>query len=476
MESRGNFMLQALFALAFVIAFLPIFVKKEAEKNAFRENGAVVTQLAAAFDAARAFVGEEYDNLPIGIKWFSNEEFVERLEAFGLPLGFIPVTALGQKISLVTGKSDDSMIALLVIDGGKTDKFRRAEITARIGFWGAVFDNGTLKGATGGWEIAKLPKRLRIDPNAIIIRIPEDDEFSEKVVRNAKSPIKNIFHTNLDMDGNNIEKTQTLSATNAAIKVVSASNFLLSGIEGDRKSRNEIASLRANRVWIRSSDGNPLTIVRSDLRVGTFIGQSIAGFGELPALSARKVNVRDFNMAAGRTSFNGPGVWNIDTSANFTNITLNVERISIDAFLDASRGQDFFIDEYESGALEYLAGSGIRANVITTDNIVMRDQVSSELINGGTGPVILEIRPAGTSVLPDVFLSGLSNDSIKIPLSPEDNEGKTETCRSIIIRYGGRYNAMSLSDNIVCQFVMFNRIERRIEIMKCLKMGGGKCF
>jgi len=475
-NSSGNFMLQALFALALVVAFLPAFVQKISDRNLNRENIVIVSHIGTAFDAARVFVREEFDNFSDGIQVFSGRNFTDRLEPFGLPLGFVPRTPLGQDISLVVSKSGREILAVLVISGGRNnrvDRFRQAEILARIGFWGAVFEDGVLRGATGGWEMDWLPNNLTLNPRDILVRVPEDEEFSELVARSARNPQNNLFHTDLDMSGNNIAGIRLLSANTGKIKNIGVSEFRLSGIETDRRNRNEIGLVRAGRVWFMGAD-NPLTITRQDLRTGSFVVSSIANHGDAPSLVAGEITVRDFNMAAGRTGFSGPSIWEVRTNAFFVNLTLNVERLNISSFLDTSRGQDVFLDA-TGGVLQYTAGSGIRANTIKTDNIILRDQISSELLQGGTGAAILEIRPAGTSMLPDIQLTGINSDRLQIPLNAMDNSGRLETCRNVITGLGGRYNSASLANNIVCQFVMYNRIEHRIEIKKCLLAGGTNC-
>jgi len=215
-----------------------------------------------------------------------------------------------------------------------------------------------------------------------------------------------------------------------------------------------------------------LTIVRSDLRVGNFSAASVASFGELPSLSVKNLRARDFSMT--RAAFAGPGKWEIKSGANFTNITLNVGKISISSFLDTSRGQDVYVSEFGE-ADGYSSGSGIRANVVKTDNIILRDQTSAGLISGAAGAALIEIRPGGTTLVPDVLLSGVNNDALQIPISAADGGGKFESCRAIILRHGGKYNSESLANSIVCQFVMYNRIERRIDIKRCLINGGVNC-
>jgi len=469
-------MLQALLALAFVIAFLPVFVKKLEERNASRENAAIASQIAFAENAARAFVFDNVGNFPDGVKVFEDEAFVRSLEPYGLPLGFVPRGIRGGKISLIISKLKDDFFAAIALNPGKISAARRAEILARIGFWGfEVKDDGTIAGATGGWSAAALPNDIILNPNDIMVRVPEDAEFSELVLRRAKDSKKNSFHTNLDMGGNNIVAVRAIAAAKGEIKSVSSSDFLLTGAETDRKNRNEIGGIRADKAWFSASDGNPLTIVRGDLKTGTFSSASIANYGDAPNMTAKEATVKDFHMTGGHSGFNGPAHWEIGATARLTNIILSVDRISLSSYLDTSRGQNAYLSADGSGGLEYAAGSGVKANVIKTDNIVMRDQISAELVVGGTGRALLEIRPGGTTSLPDALLAGIDNDLLRIPLNPGGNDGRLESCRSIIANAGGRYNAASLASNLACQFVMYNRIERRIDIKKCLMAGGAKC-
>ena len=470
-------MLQALFALALAVAFMPAFVKKIASGNIHRENIAIASQMAAAFDASRAFVYEKFDDFPDGITTLAAADFVQTLEPYGLPLGFAPMIPPNNPIPLRISKKGRAIFVVLSASGEKFGEMRRAEILARLGFWGAVLDDdGIVRGATGGWEEADIPNEMALDPHDIMVRVPEDEEFSELVARNAKNPAKNIFHSDLNMDGNNVSGIGSLSAIGGKIKNIGAGEFALSGTETDRKNKNDIGIVRAGKVWFSAADGNPLTITRSDLKTGQFSVSSIANYGDMPSLTAGTLTIRDFNMTAGRTGFAGPNTWNIKTSAYFTNITLSVEKLSIASFLDTSRGQDVFLNADNPDQLEYTAGSGVRANEMKADSIVLRDQISSDLLAGGTGAALIEIRPAGTSILPDILISGINNDNIKIPAAAADNSGNTESCKNIIIALGGKYNSASAAQNVICQFVMYNRIEHRIEIKKCLLNGGPKCF
>ena len=109
-------------------------------------------------------------------------------------------------------------------------------------------------------------------------------------------------------------------------------------------------------------------------------------------------------------------------------------------------------------------------------NITMRDQTSSALNEGETGAVVLDIRPAGTSVLPDALLDSIDNSVFKIIDDPASDESKTVDCRSVVNELEGRYNQKSLSQYILCQYVFWQRLEKRIDIKRCLLEGKSGCM
>ena len=148
--------------------------------------------------------------------------------------------------------------------------------------------------------------------------------------------------------------------------------------------------------------------------------------------------------------------------------------MDIESYIDASRGQDVYIDPNE---LSVSSRTGIETGTLIASNVTMRDQTSDALNNGETGLVILDIRPAGTSVLPDVLLDTISNDGFKILDDPSDSGDKTVNCRDIIAEMDNRtrYNARSLAQYLVCQYVFWQRLEQRIDIKQCLLDGRSDC-
>ncbi|MBQ6110316.1 MAG: hypothetical protein IJL05_02965 [Alphaproteobacteria bacterium] len=449
-NQRGSFLLQALLALTMVFAFIPFFAGKIAARDIAAQMYAATEQVETAYVAARAYVRENKEDLPYKITELSGSKFVNTLEQYGLPLGFVPVTSLRQDLSLIIDKNEDGIISYIKITGGKLSKMQIAELTRRIGFYAQMKNN-----------------------NTIYVYIPLDTVYSDIV--NKKETDENIgFLSELDMDDNNIEKTGVIFARNGEFETVQFGNLSLYGIESGRQEKNKIADLFANKAIFQSADGGAaLSLSRGDLRVGDISLRTISKFGNAGSFASNVASVYDFSMAEGRTSFAGPTDWLVRGSVRADNFTFTTERLSIGAYIDASRGQDVYVDPTN---LEYNSKAGIDVQTISAANITLRDQTSYGLLNGQSGAVLIDIRPAGTSVLPDVYVDTINNDSFEIIADAKDTTGKNVSCKDIITALGGNYNNKSLAQNIICQYVFWQRLEHRIDIKQCLMNGRDDCI
>jgi hypothetical protein len=473
--SRGNFLLQALLAIALVMAFMPMLAGKLAARKSDMNMAASAQHAAAAAKAAREFVRYGKDDIPYGVKIAAGDEFSDLLEPFGLPLGFIPATALDQKISLVISKTDKEILALVVLSGRKLSDSKRRELMARIGPDAAeAGKDGILRGI-GGWD--KNIGGFGIKPNAdaVYILAPSDDDFSELVRRESKDPLRNRFHTDLYMGGFAVKNINVLSAKNAELDIANFGALSITGSSTERKFKNKIELLSADRAVFQTRGGaDALNVARGDLLARSLSAQTIFKYGIIGSIYAETASINSLALAAGRTSFVGPYEWDVRGDAILNNISIDAERIEISGFINAARGQDVFIDRDE---LAYSAKSGVDAQSVQTAHITLRDQISSSLLSGGEGAVILDVRPAGVSVLPDLLAEGINNDEIDIIKKPEENDGTTAGCKNVIEALPGApsYNKSSVAQNIVCQYVFWQRLERRINIKQCMADGRSNC-
>ena len=147
--------------------------------------------------------------------------------------------------------------------------------------------------------------------------------------------------------------------------------------------------------------------------------------------------------------------------------------MDVSSFINVTRGQDVYIDE---GDLSYNTSSGIDTAYLYSSNVTLRDQTSGGLARGAEGAAILDVRLAGTSLLPDVLIDTINNDAFSILAYPLRDSDETVSCKSIIERFGNTYNKKSLAQYIICQYVFWVRLEKRIDAAICIKGGGDGCL
>lgn len=447
-QTSGSFLMQALLAIAVVAAFVPFFAGRIAARDADARMYAATRQVENAATAARIYVRENANNFTYGDTIIAGNAFADTLEEYGLPLGFVPKTPLGQDIQLIISKDDDSVSARLELVGGDLRGIDMAELARRIGFYAAVTDD------------------------AVVVGVALDEGFTDVVRRNDSNPNASPFLTDLDMGGFSFENGGRLIARRGEFETGQFGRLGIAGVENGRKVRNKITAINAEKTIFQSKTGEAaLSLTRGVLGVGTLSARTISRFGDTASFVSNAASVYDFSMTAGRTSFVGGPQWNVGGNLISDKVNFSVERLDVNSFINTTRGQDVYITD----DLEYSTRSGIDVGVISVANITMRDQTSDALMSGGSGAVVVDIRPAGTSVLPDVLLDGVNNDDIKILRNPSDGGADTVTCQSIITKMGARYNRQSLAQNIICQYVFWHRLEKRIDIKQCLQNGGANC-
>ena len=449
-NSRGNFLLQALLALTLLFAFVPFIAIKLLGRESDALMYATTQQIDNATTAARIFIRENASRLPYERTILSGNTFSDTLEPYGLPLGFVPKTALGQDISLVIDKDVESVSAHLELRGGNLNKLKRTELVRRVGFYAADGDD------------------------AILVGVALDNMYSDVVRRNEIDVDSGAFLVDLDMGGFSISNANRVDARRGEFDGVETGLLTINGLESGRKVRNNISVIISDKTIFQSQTGeSALSLTRGSLIVGGVVGRTISAYGDTGNITTNNASVYDFSMTAGRTGFSGPPKWNIHGNVITNKINFGVERLDITSFINAARGQDVYIN---SDNLEYSSASGIDTGTIHASSITLRDQTSNALSRGLSGAVVLDIRPAGTSILPDVVVSTINNGAIGILARPSDSATNMVDCKSIITALDGVYNQSSLSQYIICQYVYWQRLEKRINIKQCLMAGKSGCI
>ena len=332
-SQNGNFLLQALLALALIFSFIPFFARRLAARDTDAQMYATTQKVDVAQTAARIFVRENANVLPYSTTVVSGNDFADLLESYGLPLGFVAKTALGQDISLIISKDAVSVSAYLQLTGGDLSDVQLAELARRIGFYAAVQDDG------------------------ILVGLALDDYYSDVVRRNESNLDSTAFLTDLDMGGYVFDNAGDVFARSGQFDTAQFGTLSLFGTENGRKVRNKIDVMVADRGVFQSASGeSALTLTRGTLLVGDINARTVSLFGDTGSFTSNTAAVFNFSMTAGRTSFYGPLNWYVGGDVLSENINFSVERLDIDSYIDASRGQDVYVDPDD---LTYAPRSGI---------------------------------------------------------------------------------------------------------------------
>ena len=154
-------------------------------------------------------------------------------------------------------------------------------------------------------------------------------------------------------------------------------------------------------------------------------------------------------------------------------VTFSAERLEVGSYLNVSSGQDAYISDDN---VTYNSTSGVSVDNMVASHITLRDQTSRALDYGQTGAVIIDIRPASITVLPDVQVEGINNDGFAILKNPKRDDDSTMDCKTVVNTVGEVYNPNSLAQHILCEYLFWMRLEQRINAKQCLMAGGSDCI
>ena len=216
--------------------------QKLSERNIDTRMYSATRQVETAQTAAKIFIRENINNLPYQTTVISGNDFADTLEPYGLPLGFVPRTALGQDISLIIHKDQSLLTAYLQLSGGNLNKIQRAELVRRIGFYAA--ENGKL----------------------IDVGIELQDTYSDVVRRNEPDTDNNGFLSDLDMGDFSINNIGNITAVRGEFETSQYDTLSVFGIESGRKEKNKILNLDADKTVFQTKTGEAaLTVSKGTL-------------------------------------------------------------------------------------------------------------------------------------------------------------------------------------------------------------------
>jgi len=451
-KESGNFLLQALLAISLLFAFMPVLTNRLILNDTDAKMYSSVHHIDMAQTAARIFIRENVDSLPYGKTTISGNDFADILEPYGLPLGYIPITAFNQNIYLVIDKDENGVIGSLYVDGGKLTNIQIAEMIRRIGFYADRTADG------------------------LVVGVPLNTLYQDVVRRNEPDIDNSAFLTDLDMNNFSIENTSDVVGRNLVANVADFDILDITGNETERNSKNKIKILNADKSIFQSkSGGSALALTRGALTAKSVFGKTVSQYGSTGNFESDSASVYSFDMTAGYSGFTGPVTWDVRGNLETERIVLGVERLEVGSYLNVSGGGDVYLSD-DSGDVTYNSASGIFVDQIIASHITLRDQTSKALNAGDSGAVIVDIRPASTTVLPDVSVSGINNDGFAILKNPKEDDSETIKCQEVIDALGETYSSTSLAQHVICEYLFWARLEQRINAKQCLMAGGSDCI
>lgn len=447
---HGNFLLQALLAISLLFIFIPVLTRRLIVNDTDAKMYSAVHHIDTAQTAARIFIRENVDTLSYGKTTIRGNDFADVLEPYGLPLGYIPRTSFGQDIYLVVDKDETGVSGALMVDGGDLTGIQIAEMVRRIGFYAERTTTGLMVG------------------------VPLNTLYQDVVRRNEPDITNSAFLTDLYMTDFSIDNVNKIIGHNVVANTASFDTLDITGNESERNSKNKIKILNSNKSIFQSKSGaSALALTRGSLKAKNVFGRTVAQYGSTGNFESQSASAYSFDMTAGRTGFTGPTTWDVRGNLESEHIVFGVENLEVGSYLNVSSGQDVYTD---NNVISYNTTSGISTDSIIASHITLRDQTSKALDAGDTGAVIVDVRPASTTVLPDVWVSGISNDGFAILKYPKKDSDETITCQSVISQLGETYNSKSLAQHVLCEYLFWMRLEQRINAKQCLMAGGSGCI
>jgi hypothetical protein len=470
-KQNGNFLLQALLALTLVFAFMPFLANKLAARDMSAKMYSAKTSIETLHDVARVYLRDKsiQDGFNYGNTNYSGQTLIDTLMPYGLPSGFNTTTSLNQNISLDINKEAKkngngyTLEANVVATRGNLSDYQLAELARMVGFFAHASDGN------------------------IYVSVPVDAIYSDLVSR--RETDEHIgFLTELDMNWNRIENVGELHAESGNFYRARIDTLALMGGGlksqtggGSSSNANVFRLLKGDKFRFNKKDSSsPALSVSGDLAVQSASSQSVAGYGDY---------LKNFNMSGSgeikdlimSPFLNNNGVYTygkfiMKEKPGFENKlyltiggSLNAQNTEMSASSVSVVGTNLWV---EGSSIESSSeNTGVNTGGLYVSKITFSDASFSELKgNPSAGNDLAFIELSGVSSFPDVVL-GKNNDFMtgtKVVQYP--NKNYTTSCPEILGNYFGKSGEIdkgSLMQNILCQYIYLERLERRINCVLC---------
>ena len=480
-KQSGNFLLQALLALTLVFAFMPFFANKLSSRDTEARLYSVSNQIETVHNVARIFLRDEFKNhYPNGTVTFSKSPSncptgyncnFSVLESYGLPMGFNPQTVFKQDISLVATRE--------VRDGGEVVvngyiNLTRGDLTGKNLEWAQLLRMLGLYASGNNVNIN--------DSTAIHIVVPVEEPYSDVVLKHETDA--NIgFLTELDMGDNNIYGIKDLYANNGFTDYAKVYNLSLTNNGGMDTPRLECVSATFYPPMISGTgdvSAASLTLSNVDVKTAKAIFGSVSNNEKITAQ----------NVYANTLSLAAAGSWTVgDGSECKIDGSLFLPTGYIKIYKKDLNAKNLFGVYYQDGTNPTACND----NGTTVENVLKVDRLvatKSDKVGGVISKVSQNQTPeadvdinftGGISLVPDILVDGIDNTKIKFLTYLTAPTAVISTCTQPFNEENtslsdGSLIKNSIAHNVLCQYLFYHRLERRINYKLRLMCGGAHCI
>ena len=468
---------------------MPFFANKLSSRDTEARLYSVVGQIETVHNVARIFLRDEFRNnfpnnikvvfgkIPYGCPDNKNCNFNAALEPYGLPMGFNPETIFKQDISLVAIKDENGSTSgyIRLTRGDLSDSnLEWAQLLRMLGFYASGND-------------ANINESTEIH-----ITVPVEEPYTDVVLR--RETDENIgFLTELDMGGYSIKNIGSLyankgnanTATIVDLSLVDNASIETPKLEAKVSFFHPSYLLHAYRDSVLSLTNSNISANNADFAGAQSLADATMwGIG---TVTADNIYANALHMAADDNSFtvDGDATGTLNGSVFLKNG--KVEIYNEDLYVQNLFG--FFYEADEDPQLELTKnfGTDVRDTLyidrlVATESAKMRKIIQEVQENRlPSADVDINFLAGSVSLIPDILVVGDDAfDNSRIPFINNflAEEATPATCSLPFTEktwlQGGNLIKNSMVYNVLCQYLFYHRLERRLNhklLKKCVDNG-----
>ncbi|MDX6041265.1 shufflon system plasmid conjugative transfer pilus tip adhesin PilV [Scandinavium lactucae] len=268
--NRGISLISVAIVLTIVLLAAPIGMERYANFINEQSWAVTATHLGTVNQGARLYIQDNYDTLLNQVKGGGKVTVTgQTLRDKGyLPAGFALSNNSTQTYILAVTRNPtqtDKLVAFVLTAGGQELPFKAQRYIAQntSGLGGYIYPANVASGASGGWQVNLASMGLSGQTGHLVTYLTSDAlaggaEESDRLYRFAVNgrPDLNRMHTNIDMNGNNINSAKAVNAQTGTFSGTVTAGAVTS--KGDVRSQSGWLITKGSKGWLNEDHGGGL--------------------------------------------------------------------------------------------------------------------------------------------------------------------------------------------------------------------------